>query len=271
MNYENRENYPHAPLALVTVEVKLNYDPRANLSATRDEYGLALRETFPILAIENELSFSLQVPRAKPEQQLITHIRATDRARTTSVTLNANSLQLTMLGRQYQGYESFEPVLATCLNALEDVLPATGVERIGIRFLDEIRVSAPILEAADWGKWVNPGLVSPAAALGLGSATQLRGGAMFDAGDDSQVNFQWGDVRGRTVIADELPLEKPHYEESRFFVLDIDSAWQAPNYTVLGAQEILERTAKLHSPLGSIFQWAITDASREQFRGDAGA
>lgn len=95
----------------------------------------------------------------------------------------------------------------------------------------------------------------------------MRGNSLFDLGDNSKVNFQWGDVFGRTVIADEAPLLKPDYEESRFFVLDIDSGWEAPQYTVLAAEDILLRVDKLHEPLGSIFQWAITDDARAHFRG----
>lgn len=268
MTYKNRENYVNAPLALVTVEVKLNYDPRANLPAVRDEFGLAVRPAFPVLSLENVVNFSVQLPTGTSEQQIIPQIRATDAGRTATVALNPNSMQLTVLGEAYQGYESFEPLLQVCLDALEVALPGAGIERVGIRFLDEIRVADTVRSAEDWSRWINAGLIASVAAFEEGESVQVRGGTVFASGEDSQVNFQWGDFEGKTVIADELPLAKPDRDDSKFFVLDVDSAWQAPEYTVLSAAEVAGRVGVLHTPIGSIFQWAITEESRELFRGN---
>ncbi len=101
MTYKNRENYVNAPLALVTVEIKLNYDPRANLPAVRDEFGLAVRPEFPVLSVENVVNFSLQLPAGTSEQQIIPQMRATNAARTATVALNPSSVQLIVLGVGY--------------------------------------------------------------------------------------------------------------------------------------------------------------------------
>jgi uncharacterized protein (TIGR04255 family) len=268
MTYKNRENYVNAPLALVTVEIKLNYDPRANLPAVRDEFGLAVRPEFPVLSVENVVNFSLQLPAGTSEQQIIPQMRATNAARTATVALNPNSMQLTVLGEAYQGYESFAPILQTCLDALEAVLPDAGIERLGIRFLNEVRVAGAVNTAEDWSRWVNAALVAPTGAFEDGESLQVRGNTVFASGDDCQVNFQWGDFEGRTVVADDLPLAKPERESSKFFILDVDSAWQAPEYTVLSAGDMARRIDALHTPIGSIFQWAITEESREVFRGN---
>lgn len=269
MTYTNRENYSYAPLALVTVEARLNYDPRANVPAVRDEFALAVRSEFPILNVENVVNFSLDLPTGNAEQQVIQQIRATNAQRTATVALNPNSFQLTVLGHAYQGYESFEPWLKTCLNALEEALPGAGIERLGIRFLDEVRVPTPLKSAEDWSQWVNPGLLASAAAFEGNATLQMRGSTVFDGGQDCQVHFQWGDFEGETIVSNEVPLARPEHKNGKFFVLDVDSAWQAPEFTVLTADQMTERIELLHTPIGSIFQWAITEKSRELFRGNS--
>lgn len=268
MTYTNREEYAYAPLALVTFEAKLNYDPRVNVPAVRDEFALAVRSKFPVLNIENVVNFSVQLPTGNSEQQVMQQIRATNAQRTATVALNPNSLQLTVIGHAYQGYESFKPWLKPCLNALEQALPSAGIERLGIRFLDEVRVPTPLNSAEDWAQWVNPGLLASAAAFGENATVQMRGSTVFNSGQDCQVHFQWGDFEGQTVVSDEVPLAKLEHENGKFFVLDVDSAWQAPEFTVLTAEQMIERIESLHTPIGAIFQWAITEKSRELFRGN---
>lgn len=268
MTYLNRENYTHAPLALVTVEVRLNYDPRANVSSVRDGFALAVRSEFPILNVENVVNFSVDLPTGNSEQQSIQQIRGTNASRTATVSLNPNSLQLSVIGHSYQGYDSFKPFLETCLNAMQETLPEAGIERVGIRFLDEVRVPVQLESVKDWSQWVNPGLLASVAAFDKGPVLQVRGSTVFSGDKDCQIHFQWGDFNGETIVSNEVPLEKPTHKPGKFFVLDVDSAWQASEFTILTAAQISERVESLHVPIGSIFQWAISEQSRELFRGN---
>ena len=68
--YANRESYPHAPLAIVTAELRLNYEPRIKDDAVRDQFATAVRSRFPILRNEQVVTLTIQTAGQASVEQI---------------------------------------------------------------------------------------------------------------------------------------------------------------------------------------------------------
>jgi len=267
--YANRESYLHAPLAIVTAELRLNYEPRIKDDAVRDQFATAVRSRFPILRNEQVVTLTIQAAgQASVKQEHVPQLRATSRDAGTTVALNPTSLSISMSGDAYDTYEkSFEPQMAAAVNALRAVLgDVVVVERLGLRFIDEIRPPQPPTSTEEWGRWVNPQLLGAAGALGAAPAGALRSSLVHRPDLEHTVTFQCGEFEGVTVVDPGLPFARKDQAASKMFVLDLDSAWAPTGFALLEPKAIMDELAKLHGPVGELFQWSITEDARAMFR-----
>jgi len=267
--YAHRESYRRAPLAIVTAELRLNYEPRIKDDAVRDQFATAVRSRFPILRNEQVLTLTIQTAgQTSVEQEHLPQLRATSRDGGTTVALNPTSLSISMSGDAYDTYEkSFEPQMAAAVNALRGVLgDVVVVERVGLRFIDEIRPPQPPTSTEGWGRWVNPQLVGAAGALGAAPAGALRSSLVYRPDLERVVTFQCGEFEGVTVVDPGLPFALKDRAASKMFILDTDSAWAPTGFALLEPQAMMDELATLHAPVGELFQWSITEDARAMFR-----
>jgi uncharacterized protein (TIGR04255 family) len=89
----------------------------------------------------------------------------------------------------------------------------------------------------------------------------------FTTGDDNHTLIRWGEAQGTSVLAPNFPLRRTIPKSGRFFVLDIDSAWQPENPVPFNVEALTERLGSLHEPTSDAFFAAVTEKARNFFRG----
>jgi uncharacterized protein (TIGR04255 family) len=251
MDYPEREVYPSAPIAIVTAEIQFGYEPALNDRATRDAFAERVRSFLPSLR----------------EDSGDWRLRATSEDLQTTATLSSGALEVAMSGTAYTRYEeSFGPAVERVCEAFAGVAPSTQVVRVGLRYIDEIRVPSPPTEVAGWSEWIADELVAGATMLPGASGEQLRAVTQFRSRDGARVDFQWGTLHAGTVVAADLPFRASR-PPADIFVLDVDASWESDGrYRKFDTAEVAAELAALHVPCGEIFAKAQKPALKEIFR-----
>lgn len=263
------EVWPNAPLALVAVEARF---PAATTSPLRPPVQRAIRDRLGADwviegAKQQTLEFAFgsggaQAPNLKVEDLS----RITSRDRTQAVTLRPESLSIE--ATSYNGYASFRELIAAAFEAVEQVVSPDGLTRLGMRFIDEIRVPAD--DGVDWAAWVDPSLLAPQAS-GLDTES-WTGMARYDTGDQRRLVLRYGPSDG-PVVDPAGPLRrllKP--KPGPVFVLDFDSFWQPDTIPAFTEADLLIACDELRAPARTLFDQLMTRRLVDEvFRKEPGA
>ncbi|MEU5064519.1 TIGR04255 family protein [Streptomyces virginiae] len=267
--YEQREIYKHAPLALVAAEVKYPYAPRLRRDDCLDDIQIALEKILPIRQQEQRLTVQLTVGHTPaPAQKTVEVYRFLDRNRRNSAVISPEAFSVETT--DYTEFSQFSHLVKSVSKALESVGMIPAIERVGLRYIDEIRVPEPIHDASDWGAWVNPGLI-PSATSRIGSPKFIQGSTLYGLEKNSHLRLSYASLEGIGVVSNEPLRRKNEPGSGPFFVVDIDSFWEASSPEESGefsTEYVMETLERLHKPTGLAFQSAITDRLREIFRGN---
>jgi uncharacterized protein (TIGR04255 family) len=188
----------------------------------------------------------------------------TSRDRTSTVTFGRESLVVETSA--YKRFEDFRQTVELAIEARTVAHPVDGVERLGLRYIDEIRV--PVVGPVDqaWAAWVDQSLLGPSVVgprHGL-FVSEWQGIVQFDAGQSRSVVLRYGPREGYAVDP-KGDLARPNVPAGPFFLLDIDSFWTASSQIPeFSAAEILHRVDELHAPVGQLFESLITDRLRDE-------
>ncbi|MCA1703046.1 MAG: TIGR04255 family protein, partial [Actinobacteria bacterium] len=149
------EVWPNAPLALVAVEARF---PAASAGPLRPPVQRAIRDLLGsgwVLESGKQQTVELAVASSGLQAQnvkLEDLTRITMRDRTTAVTVRTESL--TIEATRYGGYANFRELVGAAFTAVERILEPDGIARLGIRYIDEIRV--PQSEISNpWDGWID--------------------------------------------------------------------------------------------------------------------
>jgi len=167
----------------------------------------------------------------------------------------------------YGEYGRFRPMLETCLEALGRVRDGiVGVERVGLRYLNEIRV-ANVHEASHWAKYLAPNLVAPLQLVPGRRVALMQSVVQTEPIDKVATVLRFGALRGQVVSAAGPLRVKPLPADEPFFLLDIDCAWSSgESFDEYGFEAALSICDRLHAPIDTLFEDAITDSLRAVFR-----
>lgn len=255
----DREIYPHAPIALVVAEIR--HPVRRKLSAAEVEaVGAVLRDALPILRVEQVVDVAL--PSGK--QQVSHHPRFVSRSLHQSVTLRPDAVAVETTS--YEGWEAFSALVATALHARNDIAPLDGVERIGLRYIDELRVPSEA-GATNWSEWVAPELLGPQGLSSVLGAPigESQGVAIVRTKPGLSYTVRYGIGDGQAVVSSPN-LVRPAEGSGPFFLIDMDGAWQPvsrgiPEFDPLFVTDMLDA---LHVPIRSVFESLITEKLRQE-------
>jgi uncharacterized protein (TIGR04255 family) len=265
----DHEVYAYAPLALVTAQVSLSYEPGLNDAAALDTFAQHIRTHLPVLAKESTAQFAVMFGPGEVPPPQIEHsqpqVRATNEARTVSVTLNQTAL--TVEATEYVHFDGFAAVLGQCLEALEATVTTIRVTRAGLRYVDEVRPPG-LAATGQWRGWVDDALLAPLGLLPECTPVGVNGVVGFQVGEQSNIVFRWGEQQGSTVISPFAAVRRPTPPEGRFMVLDADAFWQPTPPQIVTTSQLLDRFTVLHAPLSGVFEASLTDQARGLFRGE---
>lgn len=227
-----------------------------------------VRDAFPLPGEINEVSVEFQAgPGTVPthQQTVATSPRWTTRNRRTALTVRQSGL--TIETTQYGSYERVRALLELALQARIAIDPPAGVERIGLRYIDEIRVPVENENGRpSWGEWVDPALLGPAH---IGSGLNLvptagEGVIVFSNMDNRALVLRYG-AQEDLAVQSTPDLRRPMPLPGPLFKFDIDSYWQSgdeiPEFTT---DRVLAQADDLHNPVRGVFESLISDRLREE-------
>jgi uncharacterized protein (TIGR04255 family) len=188
--------------------------------------------------------------------------RFTNRTRTAAVTFGPQAIVVETT--QHESFAALSRLLGVVVAARQTVAPVDGLERLGLRYIDEIRV--PESDPVDWTQWVNAALLGPAAlAAPLGmDMMEHQAIARFALTEGRGLTIAYGPRQGYAVAPEPL-VRSPLPAPSAFFLLDIDSSWTATSgIPEFDPEHILALCEELHGPVNAFFELLITERLREE-------
>lgn len=267
---ETHDVYPNAPLALVAVEVRFPSAPGARslpIAAQRSFRDL-LGETW---VIESQKAQTLEVEfgrSGQTQQHLQERVvpRFTVRDRTLAVAVTEESL--TVETTDYRHYPDFRAVLKRTLLAAADILQPDGVARVGMRYIDELRV--PDVTADDpsgWREWLDHSLLPPrmSAMTDKGfTPTAWEGASQYVTGVGRKLVLRYG-ARDGYAVAPAGPLRRPAAPPpGPFFLLDFDCFWAPTDIPEFDPNMLIETCDGLRAPVRALFDLLVSDRLRDE-------
>jgi uncharacterized protein (TIGR04255 family) len=264
--YPHREIFPDAPLALVTAEIRFTDAARLRQQLTKDQVVIALEGRFPFAEPLQQTDFNL-TPAAPPQIQQRIGVVLKNAASTETLTIMSESLTY-----ETTAYTSFDDLLKAVTAACDALIAANvrpAMRRVGLRYIDEVRVPDEITDVRQWGKWIDRRLIDQ---LEVGPddvpATTTQSVSTYDLGGGKGLNFRYAALNQGPIVVPRF-LKRPAIDSGPFFVLDFDGFRDfADGQAVsLNSATVSENLSAVHVPCGTAFQRSITDEARTLFRG----
>jgi uncharacterized protein (TIGR04255 family) len=257
----DREVYVNAPLRLVTAEYRF---PLSAVLSGADLLSLLASELGPHFPIIEPVS-SVQVTIGRPDSAAATSgFRLLTRDRRTAVTVNSSRIAVETT--EYRHWEAFrDNSVAITLRALAENLDAlAGIHRVGLRFINEVRIPSASGGVDVWSSYISGDLLAPSNISSRGALKTVQIALHLEMEDDAELLMRAGILEGR-VVDDSGPLRLPSPPKNGpFFLIDIDSFW-TPTGSVAewNTSEALAISDRLHDPIDALFESCITEELRE--------
>ncbi len=246
---------PGAPLVLAVLEVK--YPELPSRPGGAAELGLreALHDVLPLAesTVQDLFAVGPDGPKFSPRSNVL---RFTTRDRTTALAVTPGGAVLETTS--YTGFTRFLELASTSMAAIESFLAPDGILRVGLRYIDEIRVDSVDSLPGDWSGYIDNHLLATAQPEFL-EKTGLQpkgwqGLVQYSTGPDQLLQLRYGPQDGYAVDPNGPTRRKSPVQPGPFFLLDSDSWWEptdeVPSFTAVDIDQVCRR---LHTPLRHIF------------------
>lgn len=260
----DREVYPNAPLRLVTAEFRFPLSPRLAGTDLLSILGDTLGGHLPIVeAIAPQVQLTFGGDAAPPPSTQVGY-RWLTRDRSTAVTMVQT--RVAVESTAYEHWEDFrDGVVALALRAIGDDLAAiAGLDRVGLRYINEVRVPGAGEGVVDWEDFIAPELLAAARVAAGERIRTLQLALHLDRGDGAELLMRSGLLEGR-VVDDTGPLRLPSPPQNgHFFLIDMDSFWtRQAAYDEWSTERTLAIADRLHDPIDDLFERCIQERLRE--------
>ncbi len=267
--YPKREAFRTPPVVVVAAEARFTDSPRLRQKETLDAIAIALEGRFPFSEPLTGVDVQAVAPGMPAQLAPRQGILLRNAERTQALTLTATAL--TYETTDYTEFEVLHAAMGAASQALVDAQVAPELKRVGLRYIDEIRVDQPVTDARAWRTWIDASLLGPMDITpDHVPSAGIQGAVGFDLGGRGGLKVQYASfTEGATTVP--LHLRRRAFDPGPFFALDLDGFVEfGPDESVrLDAGVVTDLLAKVHAPLGAAFQGSITDAARALFRGGA--
>lgn len=254
------EVYPKAPVVLVALEVRHPIADPLTPAETR-AIKKHLTKLFP-LELPGQLA-NLQINPVGGAADVTTERfpRFLNRRKTLSISIRREAVVLE--ATDYPGWLEFKELIALMLGVRTEVAPVDGIERVGLRYIDEVRV--PGEGDVEWADWLHSSLLGPSLAdVGL-PLNQWQGVGIYGSQPGQMLLARYGPRVGfATDTNSDLRRARPA-DGGQFFLLDLDSFWtpddDVPEFDL---DMLLPRCDELHRPIRTLFESMISDRLRDE-------
>ena len=271
MTTDDHAMYDRAPVALVAVEIRFPGEIGASVpSGVQRALGEVLGDEWVVDQVQQP-SITVNLGGAMaPVPTLIggaggfpsgAILRFSVRDRTTAVAMTAGSV--TVETTRYGNWPQFRSVLEKAVRTTEKVLRPAGITRVGMRYVNEVRVSDA--DGTDWTAWLSPAVLPPAAQVMSGTGwvpLNWTGTAQYQGEQERYLVLRYGPQPPQPGFAvnPDGPLRRlgPRPAGS-FFLLDFDAFWQPSAIPEWDSDVVLETCDQLRKPVRVLFDQVITD------------
>lgn len=256
--------YPNAPAALVAFEIR--YPQTDGDRHQMRAMGTYLRDSLPISKVERIQEMQLSAT-STPETKSIELTRFQSRDRTSSASFWPD--RVVVETTSYPGYSSFRELIEKVVSAVGSCIAPAGFERIGLRFIDEVRPPVEPI-GLEWRDWVAPELIGPAALNFQGGIPEAwQGAVQFNVSNGVGVVLRYGPRNGYAVNPDGALRRPTTATYAACFVFDSDSFWAATDtIPEFEPSSIMSLCDDLHRPLKEVFEQLVTDRLRTYMQGE---
>jgi uncharacterized protein (TIGR04255 family) len=189
--------------------------------------------------------------------------RLLSRDRTDAVTVTQGRLSVETT--HYTRWEEFrDGLIAQALRAVGEELGAiTGLDRVGLRYIDEIRVPGEAGPADRWTRYIDQDVLAPLRLARGHEFKAFQAALQLDTAENCELQMRYGTLDGH-IVADSGPLRLPTAPTTgQCFFIDIDSYWTRPgDLEEFDLVKALSIANQLHDPIGELFERAITEDLR---------
>lgn len=258
--------YPNAPVVLVALEVR--HPPAEPLA--RSEIGAikrALSDYTPIVRTSQMQTIEIVAGPDGGDQKLHTERFPKLANRQSTLTVSYRETAMVVEVSVYPGWDEFSKIVSAAVSARSSVSPVDGVERVGLRYVDEIRV--PTSEdntAPDWSKWMEKSVLGPLPKEDIGlPLSQWQGVALYGSQPGYAMIMRYGPQSGFAVNFTPELRRPNNVEGGPFFLVDIDSFWMPDNdIPELNQESVMTTCEDLHRPIRTLFEGLVTEKLRKE-------
>ena len=251
----DHEVYPNAPLRMVTAEYRFPHSPTlANLNiASRLAESL---EELDLPIVEH------LTRKSEPSYEGF-GFRFMARDRTVAATVQPTRLAIETTN--YSTWEDYQDkyIRNILTRICFDIGRIAGLERIGLRYINEIRTLSTIKQP-DWHEWINADLLTPLKIAQPTGQSIILGQLGITTTEHYAIHLWFGMGEGRVIEEEILKLPKGT-GQGPFFLLDIDSFWiNQGNLEEFNLENTIATSNKLHQPINQLFEKCITEKLRNE-------
>lgn len=211
-----------------------------------------IRHKYPIFGEEQQMQFVLG-PQGVQAMPAATQLRFSDPEGAWAVVLSTTSL--TIENRNYLSIDDFASRLQDILAALAAQLRPAFVDRVGLRYINEIRLpEAPT--AYGWNGLISEWLLGPLSShfaedVGVEQAVQeIR----LTRGDSRRTTLRHGHIAAGTTVPPPPDQQPPH---GPFYLLDLDHS--VTGRSTFSEAKIIEHVMEANAFNWSLFRRSLTD------------
>jgi uncharacterized protein (TIGR04255 family) len=252
----------NAPVALVTMEIRHPAtDPLTESSARELKHLLA--DDLPIERQAQDVAWGVG-PGGSPAPTAEHFVRYINRDSTLAASMKNQAIVVETTA--YSTFEALSDVAMRVVDARSQVSPIVGVERIGLRYLLEIRVPAGADGRIDWAEWIAEPLLGPhGIAPGGLVLTEWQGAAVYrEQQPGKSMIVRYGPGMGQALDPNYYLRRTIAAQPGPFFQLDIDSFWipvaSIPEYN---RDAVRATFHNLYEPARAVYQEMLTSGLRD--------
>jgi uncharacterized protein (TIGR04255 family) len=215
---------PTAPIALVTMEIR---HPVADsiTESSRAEVKRLLADQLPIERQAQDVGWGMAAPGTAPQPTAEQFIRYVNRDNTVAASLRSQTIVVETTA--YDSFETFLEIVLRVVDARAQLSSIVGMERIGLRYVLEIRSPPSEDGRIAWGDWINASLLGPQAIAPAGMLlTEWQGAAVYrDPQPNKAVIVRYGPGVGQALDPNYHLRRATQVQPGPYFHIDIDSFW----------------------------------------------
>ncbi len=258
--------WQNAPAALVTMEIRHPATDSLTESSSRELKRL-LGDELPIERQAQDVAWGVG-PAGGPAPAAEQFVRYVNRDGTLAASIRSQAVVIETTA--HSTFEALSDVAMRVVDARSQVSSIVGVERIGLRYLLEIRVPLGADGRIDWAEWIAESLLGPQRIAPGGLAlTEWQGAAVYrEQQPGKSMIVRYGPGMGQALDPNYYLRRTLPAQPGPFFQLDIDSFWtpvaSIPEYN---RDAVRATFHNLDEPASAVFQEMLTSRLRDSLLG----